>query len=87
MNLQFVGVDSWDRPVYEDQDGKLWKDTYPSEDVHPILYSACNNEFDGEPDCPFHGEYELIPFRMVWAKGGSRWKKVKEEKKDAERSV
>lgn len=49
--LEFVGIDSWDRPVYKDENGTLWKDINLGQGV-PLLYSACNNEFDGEPDCP-----------------------------------
>ena len=25
-DLTFIGIDCWDRPVYRDTNGKLWKD-------------------------------------------------------------
>ena len=70
MEMVFKDLDSWDRPVYEDSNGNLWKDVNPSRGCGVELYSALNNEFDGEPDCPFHGEPEFKPGRVVWAKGG-----------------
>ena len=51
IELTFIGIDSWNRPVYEDQNGKLWKDVTLGSDT-PELYSACNNDFDDEPDLP-----------------------------------
>lgn len=51
VNLEFVGIDGWDRPVYKDANGILWKDINLGQGA-PLLYSACNNEFEGEPDCP-----------------------------------
>lgn len=70
MNMTYKGQDSWDRAVYEDKEGNLWKDIIPIRGNVADLYSACNNEFDGEPDCPFHGEAEFKPGRVVWAKNG-----------------
>ena len=65
--LVYVGQDSWSRPVYKDSaTGKLWKDVDPRADRPASLYLACNNEFDGEPDCPIHDDYELLPYRMTW---------------------
>ena len=78
MILTFKGIDSWDRPVYEDPEERLWKDTNPMEDTEPNLCSACNNDFDGEPDCPFHGDYAFFPFRAVWGHGRQRWKYIEQ---------
>ena len=53
--LQFLGVDSWDRMVFKDEDGYVWKCTEPGEnpyEVHDRLYSSTNNDFDGEPCWP-----------------------------------
>lgn len=66
IEMEFVGMDSWSRPVYKDNNGKLWKDTDPRAHVPASLYSALNNEFDGEPDCPFHGKAILLPKRVTW---------------------
>ena len=65
-NLNYIGMDSHNRPVYEDEDGTLWKDTDPCEDSEPRLFSSFGNTFDGEPDNPFHGEARLLPERKVW---------------------
>ena len=57
--LKFVGLDSWDRPVYKDESGKLWKDVNLGSGT-PYLHSSSNNELDGEPDSPIEGEYTII---------------------------
>jgi hypothetical protein len=57
--LQFVGVDGWDRPVYKDESGQLWKDVNLG-DGEPYLHNSADNEFDGEPDMPIEGEYEIV---------------------------
>ena len=65
LELKRIGVDDWSRPVYIDNNGKLWKDIncdlwkkncirFPIE-----LYSAYNNEFFGEPDMPISNEYNI----------------------------
>lgn len=46
--LKYKGRDSWDRPVYQDESGKLWKDVEPYSDRPAHLCSACDNAFDGE---------------------------------------
>lgn len=50
MHLKFVGMDSWDRSVYTDDMGTLWKDVNPRARMQPDLCNSVNNEFDGEPD-------------------------------------
>ena len=57
--LKFVGIDSWDRPVYKDGKGKLWKDVNLGSGV-PCFHSAVDNEFDGEPYLPLKGEYKIV---------------------------
>ncbi len=59
IKLVFAGIDSWDRPVYQDEHGVLWKDVTLGSD-YPSLYSACNNEFEGEPDMPIRKEWEIV---------------------------
>ncbi len=71
MKMTYLGNDTYgDRPVYEDENGKLWKDVDPISDREPRLCSAVNNAFDGEPDCPYHpeiyGKPEFIPYRVLW---------------------
>jgi len=60
VKLHFVGIDSWDRPVYRDEEsGRLWKDVNLG-DGEPYLHNSSDNEFDGEPDFPIEVEYEII---------------------------
>ena len=58
--LKFVGLDSWSRPVYEDKNGRFWKDINLGEGTPSIYKSYPCDEFDGEPDYPIKGEYILI---------------------------
>lgn len=37
LHLKFVGMDSWDRPVYKDDGGTLWKDVDPRAGMKPNL--------------------------------------------------
>ena len=71
--LRHKGRDSWDRPVYEDEAGKLWKDVEPNADRVPKLCSALYNAFDGEPDTPmeYMSKYKgapvvFLPERDTW---------------------
>lgn len=49
--LRHIGEDSWGRQVYEDENGRLWKDLDNREGWLGPLYS-CGNDFDGEPCSP-----------------------------------
>jgi len=71
--LNFLGMDSWDRPVYKDENGKLWKDVDPRKHREPDLCTSVNNEFCGEPDTPMRNiekykdvQIEFIPERVTW---------------------
>lgn len=56
--MEFIGCDSWCRPVYKCiETGILWKDINCGEGT-PCL-SSCNNEFEGEPDCAIKSELEI----------------------------
>ena len=57
--LTFIGTDDWDQPVYKNENGKLWKDINIGKGK-PYLHSSSDNEFDGEPDTPLIGNYEII---------------------------
>lgn len=60
LTMKPIGKDSWSRPVYEDQYGRLWKDiTLGSE--KPELRSALYNAFDGEPDLPIRSPFTILP--------------------------
>lgn len=73
IHLQHIGRDSHARPVYEDADGRLWKDTDPRADRPAKLCSTLRNAFDGEPDTPMEcmERYEntkirFMPKRDTW---------------------
>lgn len=73
LHLKFVGMDSWDRPVYKDDRGTLWKDVDPRVGMKPNLCISVNNEFNGEPDIgmKYLEEYRGVtvafePKRVVW---------------------
>ena len=57
--LSFIGIDGWSRLVYKDESGRLWKDVNLGSGI-PNLYNAYCNDFEGEPDIPIKGEYEII---------------------------
>ncbi|MBE5040545.1 hypothetical protein [Ructibacterium gallinarum] len=66
MNAKFIGMDSWDRPVYECEDETLIKDIDSRADRPPALYTSVNNAFDGEPDMPVKKDITLLPQRIIW---------------------
>lgn len=65
--LEFVGCDSWDRPVYK-SDGQLYVDVDPRADHTPDICTKDDNHFDGEPcwSIPEGTEVEFVPSRCVW---------------------
>ena len=80
MKLEYIGMDSWDRPVYKDENKTLWKDVDPREDLSPSLCTSANNEFDGEPDKPMSAfekyeqvQIEFIPERIVRSNDSFRY--------------
>lgn len=73
VKLTFKGMDNWDRPVYEDEQGILWKDVDPRKNRKPDLCTSNNNEYDGEPSTNmcYMKKYEdvelkFIPERITW---------------------
>ena len=57
--LKYIGIDAWDRPVYKDESGILWKDVNLGS-TELYLHNSSNNEFDGEPDMPIKETFEII---------------------------
>ena len=73
LHLKYMGRDSWDRPVYVDDEGAVWKDVDPRAENKADLCTAVNNEFDGEPDAGmrYFKKYQnvsvvFVPARDVW---------------------
>lgn len=73
LHLKYLGRDSWDRPVYKDDNGVLWKDVDPSASRKANLCTSVGNEFDGEPDTGMGYLEEdqnvsviFVPERDVW---------------------
>lgn len=73
MKLKYLGMDNWNRPVYEDENERLWKDVCPLKHQEPDLCTSMYNEFNGEPDTNMKYiekyediEIEFIPERKVW---------------------
>lgn len=69
--LTYIGSDSWDRPVYKDENGKIFKDVNPMASRKPEI-TTCSS-FNGEPDTPiiYIKKYEnvkikFIPERITW---------------------
>lgn len=66
LHLTYLGEDNWNRYVYKDEKGKLWKlldccsPREICEERNDTLYSSCGNTFDGEPDCPMASDIEPI---------------------------
>lgn len=57
--LTFLGIDDWNRPVYQDQNGRIWKNikhlARNEIDVENNIDGLCTvsgNSFDGEPEMP-----------------------------------
>ena len=65
--LNYLGRDSWDRPVYESE-GEYYVDVDPFTFRPPNICTKANNEFDGEPDIPVAEgtEFLFVPKRDVW---------------------
>jgi len=72
--FKFAGYDSWDRPVYEGEDGALLVDTDPRSTKPIRLCTKYKNEFNGEPDTPieytkYKGDEIVVDHRVTWDGG------------------
>ena len=58
LNIKFIGIDNWDRPVYKDENGRILKDTNLGiGEIALCTYS--NNSFYGEPDTPINEDTKV----------------------------
>lgn len=49
IKLKLIGEDSWNRPVYEDDKGNIFKDTNLGDGKLALCTAS---SFEGEPDTP-----------------------------------
>jgi len=65
--LNFIGRDSWSRPVYESE-GRMYVDVDPRKNRAPDICTKQGNAFDGEPNAPIPNDtdIEFIPKRDTW---------------------
>ena len=63
--LTYIGRDDWSRPLYRDENGRIWVDVEPRSDYAPCL---CTITGVGEPCDPMRPdiEVEFVPRRDVW---------------------
>lgn len=74
LRLEFLGFDTWSRrPVYVDQNERLWKDVDPRKDREPKLCTANNNAFDEEPLDPIYCLVELRDATVTFIGGRKTW--------------
>lgn len=58
LNIKFIGIDSWNRPVYKDKNGTIYKDINLGKGVL-ALHTSVNNEFYGEPYYPIRDNIKI----------------------------
>ena len=68
LELTFIGLDSWSRPVYKSKGGRLYVDVDPRPDRPPEICTKCDNDFEGEPDWPVPETTQIAfsPSRYTW---------------------
>ena len=65
IKIRKIGVDSWERPVYKDEKGRIYKDINLG--IGKIdLYSVINNSIYGEPFTKITGVFKIIPKREIY---------------------
>ena len=58
LKVKFVGIDNWDRPVYKDEKGTIYKDTNLGKGKIKLCTSV-NNDFYGEPLIPVREDVKI----------------------------
>lgn len=74
LDIKLIGYDAWERPVYRDKNGNLYKDINLSKDSM-LLYTTYNNTFYGEPFGRVADNYEfniVKSFNNKEKEGGER---------------
>lgn len=60
LYLTYIGRDQWNYPVYEDQNGKLWKDIDCREGYEGRLCYVEDNKFENEVDGYMSPDIECV---------------------------
>lgn len=62
--LNFIGVDDWSRPVFESENGEIFKDLNLGDGQLDLCTAS---SFDGEPDTPIHyiKKYKNVEFEIL----------------------
>lgn len=58
LRVKFIGIDNWDRPVYKDEKGNIFKDTNLGQGSLALCTSV-NNDFYGEPEDPINKDIRV----------------------------
>ncbi|MBG9732273.1 hypothetical protein ABD87_22880 [Lysinibacillus sphaericus] len=64
LTLNFIGVDDWSRPVFKDDNGKIFKDLNCGEGKIDLCTAY---SFDGEPDTPigYIRKYQNVEIEVI----------------------
>lgn len=58
LKIKLVGIDNWDRPVFKDESGNVYKDVNLGRGVL-ALHTSSSNDFYGEPDMPINDDIKV----------------------------
>lgn len=58
LNVKLLGVDDWDRPVYKDKKGYLYKDVNLGKGTLNLC-TLCSNDFYSEPNIPIREDIKV----------------------------
>ncbi len=65
LEIKAIGIDNWDRPVYKDNKGIIYKDiSLGKGNLRDSLCTSVNNDFYGEPETPLIKDLK-IEIRIV----------------------
>lgn len=58
LKIKCIGIDSCDRPIYEDENGIIYKDVNLGKGKLNLC-TSCNNDFWGEPNMPLNENIKI----------------------------
>ena len=59
LKVKYIGIDNWDRPVFKDKSGNVYKDVNLGKGILALCTSS-NNDFYGEPESPINNDIKVI---------------------------